>query len=776
MRKAHQRSARQGFSLIQISVLLAVGAMLLASSMPGKDAGDSNQKTLDNIYKLDKIEAAMTAFMASNGRRPCPADGQYDVNDQHFGWEAGALTPNSPLLGCRGGDPAAPMGPDIGTGRIVMGTIPTKTLSLPDDYAYDAWGRRFTYVVDVRATTNAACYDMVVNGTQGGVVINTKDVTGAIVTTDNSMYAFVSHGADGHGAWPAQGSSVAGRVNKSLSDADTLLNAGVDASFAYNTTIFTNIRTKKDRTPTFDDLVYYHKDIKNICCIGNACYLANPAAFDAGGLNTNDNTGTQVAMEDINGDGIDDLVVAAPNASPGARANAGAVYVTFGTKDSSSTVDVSSLNGTNGFVVEGAVAGDHLGASVAEGDVNGDNISDLIIGADNAGGTKGEVDVVFGGTGAWPAAVVASNLVGSGGANGANGFRINGINAGDAIGTSVAAGDVNNDDVMDVIVGAPAANTNDGAAYVVLSSKNTWTGRTPVDLTALAGTTGTNGTSGFVIDGISSGGEKAGEAVTAGDLNADGITDVVVSAPQATVSGRVKAGKSYVLFGKVAAWASSVGLNGINGANGFHADGTGADHEAGKAVAVGDINGDGIEDLVLGAPGTNIGAGVRNGSVYTLYGKKAAWATAVDLGTLTAGSTGNRYDGDNGEEAGSSVDAGPDVNGDGVNDMVIGAPKAAPSGRTDAGKAYVIYGSDTDWNSTNDMTTLDGSKGAKIDGAANGEEVGRNVKLGNMKDKAQNEAIVGAPKATVSGNANAGKAYIVSGKTLNANYDLSTMR
>jgi hypothetical protein len=75
--------------------------------------------------------------------------------------------------------------------------------------------------------------------------------------TDHVMHAFVVHGPDGHGAFPAQGSSVAGRINTGTADADKLTNAGVDASFTYNTTNFTNVRVQKPPTATFRDIVYY---------------------------------------------------------------------------------------------------------------------------------------------------------------------------------------------------------------------------------------------------------------------------------------------------------------------------------------------------------------------------------------------------------------------------------------------------------------------------------------------------------------------------------------
>ncbi|NCY25574.1 MAG: hypothetical protein EBX37_12185, partial [Alphaproteobacteria bacterium] len=354
----HASGRRRGFTLVQLSVLLAVSGVLLAAYLPGRDAGDFNSKVLATLYKLDKIEAAMQGFMAKNGYRPCPANGIYDVNHTFFGREAGASTTSTPVGGCIGGIPAAPMGPDNGTSHVFMGTIPTKTLDLPDDYAYDAWGRRFTYLVDGRVTDNKMCYDMTTAQTPGAIAVQWKDPSGTVIETENTFYAYISHGADGHGAWPPQGSTVAGRINRNSLDPDTLTNAGVDSSFVYNTAIFSATKVKKDRTSTFDDLVYYHKDTRNVCCIGKACQLFNLKAFSVGGENVNHHAGQVVQTLDINNDGIDDLVVAAPDADPGGRLDAGSVYVTFGTPSAiTAPIDVTLLNGSNGFVIEGDAGG-----------------------------------------------------------------------------------------------------------------------------------------------------------------------------------------------------------------------------------------------------------------------------------------------------------------------------------------------------------------------------------------------------------------------------------
>ncbi|MGH7193467.1 MAG: hypothetical protein ACREJM_08030, partial [Candidatus Saccharimonadales bacterium] len=281
-----------------MSILITVAAVILASLLPGGEAGDTNAKTISDIHKLERIEEHMRSFMVFNGRRPCPADGQYPElgpGSQYFGQEAG--TPGA-CTGNSAPTPNAPMGPDAGTGYIVSGTIPTRSLGLPSDYAFDSYGRRFTYVVDTRATKHSSCAALegltLTNFTptgKGGLVI--EDGTHAV--TDNVMYAYIDHGASGYGAFPGDGSattlttaqSVARRINNQSTDADMQTNAGVDvganpgaSTFTYNTTNFTNVRIRKDRVlPStsgsldtgFDDLTWYRDDLKNTCCLGYSC-------------------------------------------------------------------------------------------------------------------------------------------------------------------------------------------------------------------------------------------------------------------------------------------------------------------------------------------------------------------------------------------------------------------------------------------------------------------------------------------------------------------------
>ena len=178
---------------------------------------------------------------------------------------------------------------------------------------------------------------------------------------------------------------------------------------------------------------------------------------------------------DVNGDCIDDLIIGAEGADPNGNSYAGETYVVFGSESFDSTLNLSSLDGNNGFVINGIDARDYSGRSVSNaGDINGDGFDDLIIGAflaqPNGNIDAGETYVVFGSS-SFEDTLNLSSLDGS------NGFVINGIDEFDNSGFSVSnAGDVNGDGIDDLIIGADPAEANGnsyaGQTYVIFGGQN----------------------------------------------------------------------------------------------------------------------------------------------------------------------------------------------------------------------------------------------------------------------------------------------------------------
>ena len=415
--------------------------------------------------------------------------------------------------------------------------------------------------------------------------------------------------------------------------------------------------------------------------------------FTINGISGGGQSGHSVASAgDVNGDGIDDLIIGAESA-----ASAGQSYVIFGSKSSwSSPISLLSLNGNNGFILNGISAGDQSGYSVASaGDVNGDGIDDLIVGAPLASST-GQSYVVFGNKGPWSSPISLSSL------NGNNGFILNGINASDHTGFSVAnAGDVNGDGIDDLIVGAQnGAPGGAGKSYVVFGSKNGWS--SPISLLSL------NGANGFILNGINSNDQSGWSVATAGDVNGDGIGDLIVGAHIAS-SG---AGQSYVVFGSKVPWSSPFSLSSLNGANGFILNGINPGDESGSSVAsAGDINGDGIDDLIVGAPT----ASSATGRSYVVFGSNKSWSSPISLSSLN-GNNGFTINGINaGDQSGWTVASAGDVNGDGIDDLIIGANDASLK----AGQSYVVFSQ----NASTSSATPPGSSiniGAVVGGVLGG--------------------------------------------------------
>jgi hypothetical protein len=444
---------------------------------------------------------------------------------------------------------------------------------------------------------------------------------------------------------------------------------------------------------------------------------------------------------DVNGDGLEDVVVGAPGARNNGRASSGSAYVVFG-RAAPGAIDLAAL-GAGGFHVDGAGAGDRAGYAVAgAGDVNGDGRADVLVGAHAAdpGGRSnaGSAYVVFGKGSSAPVDLAAL---------GAQGFRIDGAAPTERAGWAVAAaGDVNGDGRADLLVGAPFADRggrqSSGSAYVVFGKSSTET----VDL-ALTGDWG------FRIDGASAEDFTAEAIGGAGDLTGDGLGDVLVGATFADPGGRSSAGSAYVVYGKRT--NEPVDLAAL-GAQGFRIDGAAAGDGAGAAVAAGDVDGDGRTDLLVGAVFADANARRGSGSVHVLFGPRAG----VDLAAV--GDEAARIDGAAVLDfAGGSVAPAGDANGDGRGDVLVGAAGVDSPRGEDSGAAYVVYAIGS--SAVVDLAAL-GGQGFRMDGARGGDAAGGSVAgAGDVNGDGRPDALVGAAGADASGRAGSGSAYVVYG-------------
>jgi len=138
-----------------------------------------------------------------------------------------------------------------------------------------------------------------------------------------------------------------------------------------------------------------------------------------------------------------------------------------------------------------------------------------------------------------------------------------------------------------------------------------------------------SGSNGFRLDGVAANDYSGHSVSAAGDINGDGIGDLIVGADRADPNGNASSGSSYVVFGQSTGFTATLALSSLTGSNGFRLDGVAASDYSGLSVsAAGDINGDGFGDLIVGAYGADPNGGY-SGSSYVVFGRAAAVAAVA---------------------------------------------------------------------------------------------------------------------------------------------------
>ena len=340
--------------------------------------------------------------------------------------------------------------------------------------------------------------------------------------------------------------------------------------------------------------------------------------------------------------------------------------------------NLANLDSGEGFRINGISFGDESGFAVSDaGDVNGDGYQDLIIGAPGASQSY----VVFGGQDVAPSGILELSSL-----NGTNGFIIETspvLRSGSSVSS---AGDINHDGYDDLIIGDGDAFGSDGVA----NSRVVFGGPDVAPSgTLFASDLDLDGTNGFLLQGPDFEDlTPVPVSVSAGDINGDGIDDVIVGVPTAPNASGDPVGQTFVVFGGQN-FAATIDLATLDGTNGFRIDGIGQgvgffdnDLSGFSVSGDGDVTGDGTNDLLIGAPGAEPDFGTV-GETYLVFGGQN-FGSSFSLTSLN-GSNGYRFVYDNTNiETGFSVSIAGDINGDGADDLIIGSPEA--------GDSYVVYG------------------------------------------------------------------------------------
>ena len=448
---------------------------------------------------------------------------------------------------------------------------------------------------------------------------------------------------------------------------------------------------------------------------------------------------------DFDGDGRADIVLAVPGEDVAGALDAGVVTVVYGDRSGLDT-------GTSQTVQQGAVGvagtaepGDQFGRAWATGDFDGDGYSDLVVGAPNE--TVGDIDaagsitVVYGSS---------SGLTGSGSAAFTQGNGVAGAaETGDRFGSAIAAGDFDGDGYDDVAVGAPGEDLGavvDGGNVTIVYGSASGLRAAGSAAFSQAGS----------VAGAAERDDRLGSSITSGDFDNDGRDDLAIGVPGEDLKGGPDAGAVTVLYGSGAGITSSRSRQ-------FSQAGSvkgkpQANDQFGSAVAAGDFNGDGRDDLAIGVPGEDLKNGADAGQVNILYAGPNGLRKTDNVKFSQAGKVNGAVERD--DRFGAALAVG-DFDGNRRDDLAIGVPGEDIGNDDDAGSVNVLYGKAGGLRTTGDFNF---SQGGSMRGNAEDHDLlGSSVTALDLDGDGFDDLVAGVPGEDVSGAVDAGVAAVVYG-------------
>jgi hypothetical protein len=445
--------------------------------------------------------------------------------------------------------------------------------------------------------------------------------------------------------------------------------------------------------------------------IGGAVLLGGVLGLAASGLAAN-----------FVGDGRDDLIVGAPGEAPGASPRSGVAYIFAGSGYGVTPTDYIDQGGLD--INE---PGDQFGSAFAAGDFDGDGDDDLAVGApgEAPGLVRSGAVFVFEGT--------------AGGLRAYDRIDQTGLGKnehGDRFGETMTAADFNGDGFDDLVVGAPGedlgAGWPSGAAFLFLGSPNGLQPAEAIDQTEL---------------GVNEAGDMFAHALSAGDYDGDGKADLAVGAPGEAPGPDERSGVVFIFRGTSLGLAAHGVLEqaplGVNE----------EDDQFGYALTTGDFNDDGRDDLAVGAPGEAPGTDPEAGIVFVFRGTAAGLKARQVISQKGFG-----YN-EPGDRFGHALTAG-DYNGDGRDDLAVGAPGKLVGAIPDAGTVFVFRGDRTN------LVPLQALTQSGLGANEAYEEFGSELASGNYVGDFRADLAIGAPGEAPGSDSAVGGVYLFRGYSL----------